>query len=87
MELLNKMFSRRTAAKSIFSVGAAGLVGASLAEAAQPHMQNALRALQNASSQLQAAADDKAGHRAKAIRLVSDAINEVQEGIKAGMGK
>lgn len=85
MELLNKMFSRRTAAKSLFSVGAAGLVGASLAEAApQPHMQAALRALNNASTQLQAASDDKAGHRAKAIRLVSDAINEVQQGIQAG---
>lgn len=88
MELLNRTFSRRTAAKSIFSVGAAGLAGASLAEAApQPHMQNALRALNNAASQLQAAVDDKAGHREKAIRLVSQAINEVQQGIQAGAGK
>jgi hypothetical protein len=85
MELLNRMFSRRTAAKSILSAGAAGLVGASLAEAApQPHMQAALRALNNASTQLQAAEDDKAGHRAKAIQLVSQAINQVQQGIQAG---
>ena len=34
MELLNRTFSRRTAAKSILSAGTAGLVGASLAEAA-----------------------------------------------------
>jgi hypothetical protein len=84
MELLNRMFSRRSAAKSILSAGAAGLMGASLGEAAQVHMQNALRALNNASTQLQAAEDDKAGHRAKAIQLVSQAINQVQQGIQAG---
>ena len=42
MERLNLRLSRRTAAKNILSMGAAGLVGASLAEAApQPHMQAA----------------------------------------------
>ena len=85
MDILNRSFSRRGAAKNILSVGAAGLVGASLAEAApQPHMQAALRALQNASTQLEQAADDKAGHRAKAIQLVSQAVNQVQQGIQAG---
>jgi ribosomal protein S20 len=85
MKLLNRTFSRRTAAKNILSAGTAGLLGASLAEAApQPHMQAALKALQNASSQLESAADDKAGHRAKAIQLVSQAINQVQQGIQAG---
>lgn len=85
MELLNRTFSRRTAAKSILSAGTVGLVGATLAEgAAQPHMEAALKALNNASSQLQAAADDKAGHREKAIQLVSQAINQVQQGIQAG---
>jgi hypothetical protein len=85
MELTNRTFSRRNAAKSLLSAGAAGLVGASLAEAApQPHMQAALKALQNAASQLEQAVDDKAGHRAKAIQLVSQAINQVQNGIQAG---
>lgn len=85
MERLNLRLSRRTAAKNILSMGAAGLVGASLAEAApQPHMQAALKALQNAAAQLQDAADDKAGHREKAIQLVSQAINQVQAGIQAG---
>ncbi len=86
MELLNGNFSRRKAAKSILTAGAAGLAVATLAKAEppQPHMQAALRALQNASTQLQAAADDKAGHRAKAIQLVSEAINQVQQGIQAG---
>jgi hypothetical protein len=50
-------------------------------------MQAALRALNNAATQLQAAADDKAGHREKAIQLVSQAINQVQQGIQAGVKK
>jgi hypothetical protein len=89
MELLNRSFSRRAAAKSLMTAGTAGLVAASLAEAEppQPHMQAALKALQNAASQLQAAVDDKAGHREKAIQLVSQAINQVQQGIQAGAGK
>jgi ribosomal protein S20 len=84
MDLLTKTFSRRTAAKNFLAAGAAGLVVASEAEAAQVHMENALKALNNAASQLQAAVDDKAGHRAKAIQLVSQAINQVQQGIQAG---
>ena len=84
MEVLNGKFSRRSAAKSILTAGTAGLVAASMAEAAQPHMEAALKALQNASGQLQQAADDKAGHREKAIKLVSDAIVQVQQGIQAG---
>jgi len=68
--------------------GAAGLVGVALSKAAgQPHMEAALKALQNAASQLQDAADDKGGHRAKAIQLVSQAINQVQQGIQAGAGQ
>ena len=85
MQLTNRTFSRRVAAKNILSAGTAGLMGASLAQAAgQPHMEAALKALNNAAAQLEAAADDKAGHRAKAIQLVSQAINQVQQGIKAG---
>jgi hypothetical protein len=88
MELLNRKFSRRSAAKNILTAGGAGLMVASLAEAqGQPHMQNALKALQNAANQLQEAKDDKAGHREKAIGLVSQAINQVQQGIAAGAGK
>lgn len=52
--------------------------------AAQPHMYNALGALQNARSELQIAARDKAGHRVNALRLVDEAIGEVQAGIAAG---
>jgi len=85
MELLHRTISRRTAAQSILVTGVAGVVGVSLAKAAaQPHMEAALKALQNAASQLQDAADDKGGHREKAIKMVSNAINEVQAGITAG---
>jgi len=85
--MASQLVSRRSAAKNLFAAGAAGLAVATLAEGQQPHMQAALKALQNTASQLQAAADDKAGHREKAIGLVSQAINQVQQGIAAGAGK
>ena len=50
----------------------------------QPHMQNALNALQNARDNLNRADADKGGHRVKAIGFVNDAISEVQKGIDAG---
>ena len=84
---LKKTLSRRTATKNFLAAGAAGLVVVSQAEGAQVHMENALKALNNAAAQLQQAVDDKAGHRAKAIQLVSQAINQVQQGIQAGAGK
>jgi hypothetical protein len=79
-----QLVSRRLAAKNLIAAGAAGLAAAMLAEGQQPHMQAALRALNNAAAQLQQAEDDKAGHREKAIQLVSQAINQVQQGIQAG---
>ncbi|HET9184119.1 MAG TPA: hypothetical protein VFP59_18495 [Candidatus Angelobacter sp.] len=50
----------------------------------QPHMQAALQALRQAEQQLQAAAHDKQGHRAQALKLTQDAIRQVEMGIKAG---
>ena len=44
-------------------------------------MQNALSQLQGAKASLQAAAYDKGGHRLQAIRLIDQAIVEVQLGI------
>jgi hypothetical protein len=86
MELLKGKFSRRSAAKSILTAGTAGLAAASLAKAEppQPHMKAALTALNNAANQLKVAEEDKAGHRAKALQLVNDAIKQVEEGIQAG---
>jgi hypothetical protein len=48
----------------------------------QPHMQNALVALQNALSELQQAEPNKGGHRENAIQLVKEAITEVEMGIQ-----
>ena len=88
MELLHRSISRRRAAQNILVAGSAGLMVASLAKGAgQPHMEAALKALNNAAADLQQAADDKAGHRANAIKLVSQAINQVQQGIAAGASK
>jgi hypothetical protein len=70
------------------AAGAAILLGVGFAGgcvvAAQPHMYNALHALQNARSELQEASTDKAGHRVAALRLINEAIGEVQAGIAAG---
>ena len=49
----------------------------------QPHMQAALDALRSAQSNLDKANPDKGGHRAKAIDLVKQAIDEVKAGIEA----
>ena len=50
----------------------------------QPHMQNALDALNSAKDNLDKANADKGGYRANAIQLVKDAIAEVKLGIEAG---
>ena len=50
----------------------------------QPHMQNALNALESAKDNLNRATADKGGHRAKALDYVKDAISEVKKGIEAG---
>jgi hypothetical protein len=52
----------------------------------QPHMQAALNSLNNALNNLKSAEADKGGHRANAMRLVNQAITEVNLGIQAGEG-
>ena len=51
------------------------------AQERQPHMQAALRHLQEAQEELRAAEHDKGGHRANAMKLVESAITEVDAGI------
>jgi hypothetical protein len=51
------------------------------ASADQPHMQAALDHLRMAKGELEKADPDKGGHRMKAIRLVDDAINQVEKGV------
>jgi hypothetical protein len=59
-------------------------VGAGTVLAAQAHMDSALSSLQTALSELNQADADKGGHRANAIKLVKEAITEVNAGIQAG---
>jgi hypothetical protein len=49
----------------------------------QPHMQNALAALNTAKDELKAATADKGGHRKAAIENVEQAIEQVKKGIEA----
>ena len=50
----------------------------------QPHMERAKTALENAKNNLERASADKGGHRARALDLVREAIEEVNKGIAAG---
>ncbi|HXZ79408.1 MAG TPA: hypothetical protein VEG30_05715 [Terriglobales bacterium] len=50
----------------------------------QPHMRAALDALQTAKKELQEAEHDKGGHRAQALQLVDQAIQQVKMGINYG---
>jgi hypothetical protein len=75
---------RRLAAVAAVVVIAAVSCASGCVVAAQPHMQNALGALQNARSELQVAEANKGGHRVTALRLINEAIGEVQAGIAAG---
>ncbi len=74
----------RVAAIAVVSALAGAGCAAGVTYAAQPHMQNALGALQNARNELQNAAADKGGHRISAMRLIDQAIAEVRAGIAAG---
>ncbi len=76
---------RLTQIAAVMTIGLASFAGGCVVAAPpQPHMYNALNALQNARSELQVAENNKAGHRVAALRLINDAINEVQAGIAAG---
>ncbi len=59
------------------SIGA--FVGRATAD--QPHMEAALTSLENARDELQMAEHNKGGHRAAALRLTNEAIDEVRRGM------
>lgn len=69
--------------KKVIALGLASalLFSAGIVIGAQPHMQNALSALQNANNQLQQATHNKGGHRERAIELVNQAMSEVKAGM------
>lgn len=52
------------------------------ARANQPSMHSALSHLKSARAALEAALDDKGGHRERAISLVTKAIEETEAGIR-----
>ena len=51
------------------------------AEERQPHMEAALQHLREAKEELRVAEHDKGGHRSNAVKLVDQAIAEVDAGI------
>jgi hypothetical protein len=76
-------FTRRDLLAAAPALGvAAVLAGSGEARADQPHMDAALDALKSARRELDAATADKGGHRGNALRLVKQAITEVERGIE-----
>lgn len=66
----------------VFGLAAgSALMGTALA-VTQPHMQNALSALQTAQYELSHANNDKGGHRNAAINYTNQAVQQVREGIQ-----
>ena len=77
-------YTRRSLAQGSVGLVTAALLTSDLttgAAAAQPHMQDALRALRAARRSLERADHNKGGHRSRAIALIRQAIEEVQAGI------
>jgi len=75
-------FTRRDLLAAAPALGvAAVLAGATEARADQPHMEAAMDALKTARRELDAASADKGGHRGNALRLVKEAMIEVERGI------
>jgi hypothetical protein len=87
---MNIRVSRPRRARVIKILLMAGLVAGGYvvgcATAAQPHMVNALNALQTARGELGMAAHDKGGHLPIAIERVDQAINQVRLGMAAAGG-
>jgi hypothetical protein len=78
-------YVRRISLPVLFVAGMVfGSAMTGVAFAYQSHMFAARVALNNALTQLNAAIPDKGGHRVNAIRLVQQAISEVNLGIQAG---
>jgi hypothetical protein len=75
---------RFAAVALLFALVFAG-IGAGVALATQSHMLSARTHLNAGLNELEVATPDKAGHRANAIKLVNQAIYQVNLGIKAGM--
>ena len=77
-----KTIRRRMAPLALVAVVLAGGFLAGRASADQPRMQAAMEHLERAEENLENASNDKGGHRAKALRLVREALAEVRQGIR-----
>lgn len=77
--------SVRTVLRRLLWTGAGVVAFAVGCASGQPRMQSALDHLIAARGELQEAARDKSGHRVNALRLVNEAIGEVQRGIDVGV--
>lgn len=79
-----KKTRREFATLAAGSVAAAGLVAASAtaASAYQGNMERAISALYDALGSLREATANKGGHRARAMELIRQALDEVQAGIE-----
>jgi len=76
-------FTRRDLLAAAPALGVAAVLARSTeARADQPHMEAALDALKTARRELEAATADKGGHRGNALRLVKQAVTEVERGIE-----
>jgi len=68
--------------KTIAGFAAAAILATvMIIQAAQPHMHESLTLMKSAMAELKAATPDKGGHRAKAMGLLKEAMDEVQAGI------
>jgi hypothetical protein len=80
----SKLTRRGFAAAAATGVAAIGLLGASAksADAYQGNMERALSSLYQALGLLREATANKGGHRARAMDLVRQAIDETQAGVE-----
>ena len=80
--MAKNIVTRRDLLKILPATAAAGIVCTRDASARDwhPHMREALDALRTAERELSAAQHDKGGHRQRALRLVRQAVAEVERG-------
>ena len=80
---MSNLLNRKVTVRSlIYTMVASSVLSLGLATAAQPNMEAALGSLRAARRSLIDATPDKKGHRVNAIKLVDQAITEVQAGIE-----
>jgi hypothetical protein len=77
---MTRLWKISTIALALWTVASNGAIRSALAE--QGNMDDAITKLQDARGALQRAANDKGGHRTKAIALVNEAIEEAKAGVE-----